>query len=179
MPSLLRQTTTSGAAKPITSKSSDNCWVSQTCPCLASRYALEPGWALISTSNLRRMSSVGSVILLPFRIGDVDLTLVSVVSVQASNVATSQLTKPQSMAIAIGNANTSAPGEAMPLVNNDMLMAQCHTLRANSPTPAAAVKAALRRCLRRSCLPATLASTNTINGITKPMPHPAAGTVAC
>ena len=53
------------------------------------------------------------------------------VSVQASNVATSQLTKPQSMAIAIGNANTSAPGEAMPLVNHDMLMAQCHTLRAN------------------------------------------------
>src|SRR4051794_24746812 len=81
-PSLLLRTTTRGAMKPSTSKSSDNSDVLQTCPCLCSKNSLEPGAALISTSICLRMPSVGSAILfLPFRIGDVDLTSVSAVSV--------------------------------------------------------------------------------------------------
>src|ERR1017187_2090322 len=67
--------------KPITSKSTDNSDVFQTCPCLASRYSLEPGSALISASICLRMSTVGSVIVVPFRIEGVDLTSLLTVSV--------------------------------------------------------------------------------------------------
>src|SRR5262249_60151032 len=50
-PSALRRTTTSGARKPMTSKSWRSCGVSHTWPCCASRASRLPGSALISASR--------------------------------------------------------------------------------------------------------------------------------